>query len=205
MSKVVAVFAMSLDGLIATRDDDVWPLFKWLLNGDTPVPMPSPDGTPLSGINRQFKTSPASAAHYAEIFETTGAAVTGRRDFDVSEAWGGKYPFDVPAFIVTHTVPPEWAGDASPFTFVTDGVESAIAQARAAAGDKVVLVNGSTILQQCLNAGLLDEIAIDLVPVLLGDGIRLFDRLSAAPLELEYARVVDAPGVTHLRFRVVKG
>ena len=196
MSKVLAVFAMSLDGFIATPDDDVWPLFKWLTGGDTPVAVP--------GTDRQFMTSPQSAAHYAELFETTGAAVTGRRDFDVSKAWGGKYPFDVPAYIVSHTVPSEWAGEDSPFTFVTEGVASAVAQAREAAGSRNVLVSGSTILQQSLNAGLLDELRIDLVPVLLGDGIRLFDHLGTAPIELEVTRAVEAPGVTHLRYRVMR-
>lgn len=196
MGKVIAVFAMSLDGFIADPDDDVGRLFGWLAGGDTPLPAP--------GSERVFMTSPASAAHYQELFATTGAAVTGRRDFDVSRAWGGKHPMGIPAFIVTHSVPAEWAGPDSPFTFVTDGVASAVAQARAAAGDKDVEVSGSQITQQCLTAGLLDEIGIDLVPVLLGAGIRLFDHLGATPIALERTRAVAAPGVTHLRFRVVR-
>ena len=196
MGKVIAVFAMSLDGFIADQEDDVGRLFRWLTDGDTPLPAP--------GGERAFMTSPASAAHYQELFATTGAAVTGRRDFDVSRAWGGKYPLGIPAFIVTHSVPPEWAGPEAPFTFVTEGVASAIAQAREAARDKNVEVSGSQITQQALQAGLLDEVWIDLVPLLLGTGIRLFDRLGATPIELERTRVVAAPGVTHLRFRVVK-
>jgi dihydrofolate reductase len=110
----------------------------------------------------------------------------------------------VPAFVVTHTVPPEWVYDGSPFTFVTDGVESAVAQAKDAAGDKNVGVVAASIAQQCLKAGLLDEIHVDLVPVLLGSGVRLFEHLDAGPIELDRTRVVAAPGVTHLRFRVVK-
>src|SRR5215204_5046787 len=125
MEKVIAVFAMSLDGFIADPQDDVGPLFRWLAGGDTALPAP--------GLERVFMTSPASAAHYQELFATTGAAVTGRRDFDVSRAWGGKYPLGVPVFIVTHTVPPEWAGAGSPFNLVTDGVASAVAKAREAA------------------------------------------------------------------------
>jgi dihydrofolate reductase len=87
---------------------------------------------------------------------------------------------------------------------VTDGIESAIQQAKQAAGDKNVMVGTATTLQQCLKAGLLDEIHIDVVPVLLGAGVRLFDQLGAEPIELERIRVIEAPGVTHLGFRVVK-
>jgi dihydrofolate reductase len=109
-----------------------------------------------------------------------------------------------PCFIVTHTVPQEWVKDGSPFTFVTDGVESAIRQAKQAAGDKNVAVCTASILQQCLKTGLLDEMVINLVPVLLGGGVRLFDNLGPEPIELESTGVVEAPGVTHLQFRVVK-
>jgi len=196
MGKVSAVFAMSLDGYIADAQDGVWPLFGWLTSGDTPLEVP--------GVGRPFRTSPASAAHYRELLETFGAEVTGRRDFDVSRAWGGKHPMGVPAFIVTHSPPQEWVYDGSPFTFVTDGVASAVEQARQAAGSKNVIVNGSQIAQQCLRAGLLDEIQIELVPILLGAGVRLFDRLGTQPIELETTSVIDAPGVTHLKFRVVK-
>ena len=110
----------------------------------------------------------------------------------------------VPAFVVTHTVPQDWVYEGSPFTFVTDGVESAVEQARAVAGDKDVAVGSASIAQQCIRAGLLDEIHVDLVPVLLGDGVRLFDHLGPGPIELENPSVVEAPGVTHLTFRVVK-
>ena len=105
---------------------------------------------------------------------------------------------------MTHTVPREWVKAGSPFAFVTDGVASAIRQAQQAAGDKDVAVGSAQIMQQCLQAGLLDELRIDLAPVLLGDGVRLFEHLGAAPIALERTRVVEAPGVTHLRFRVVK-
>jgi len=195
MGKVIAGFAMSLDGFIAGSGNDVGRLFRWLANGDTPLPIPSTD--------RVFMTSAVSAEVYREMFETTGAHVTGRGDFDASDAWGGKHPLNVPAFIVTHRVPQEWAGEGSPFTFVTDGVESAIEQARKAAGDKNVIVGGSQITQQCLKARLLDEIHIDLVPVLLGEGIRLFEHLGE-PVELEITSVAQSIGVTHLAYRVVK-
>ena len=110
----------------------------------------------------------------------------------------------MPTFIVTHKLPQEWDKDGSPFTFVTDGVASAIAQAKRAAGDKDVGVGGTTIVQQGLQAGLIDEISIHLAPILLGAGIRLFDHLGPEPIDLERAGVIEGTGVTHLRFRVVK-
>jgi dihydrofolate reductase len=110
----------------------------------------------------------------------------------------------VPTFVVTHTVPQEWVYEGSPFTFVTDGVESAVEQAKGVAGDKNVAVGAASIAQQCIRAGLLDEMHVDLVPVLLGGGVRLFEHLGTAPIELESPRVIEAPGVTHLTFRVVK-
>jgi dihydrofolate reductase len=194
MGKVIAGLAMSLDGFIADADDGVWSLFGWLTNGDTP----------LEVMGQKFMTSAASAAHYREIVATTGAAVTGRRDFDISRAWGGTYPLGVPVFIVTHNPPQEWTGPDSPFTFVTDGVESAIRQAQQTAGGKDVSVNGSQIVRQALKAGLIDEFQIELVPVLLGKGIRLFEPLGIEPVDLEITGVMTAPTVTHLKYRVVK-
>jgi dihydrofolate reductase len=194
MSKVIAAFAMSLDGFIADAQDGVQHLFRWLATGNTPV----------SVQGRDFQTSAASARVFQARLDTTGAIVTGRRDFDVSRAWHGKPPLDVPVFIVTHTAPPAWNKEGTPFTFVTEGVERAIAQARQVAGDKCVTVSGSKITQQALKAGLLDEIHIDLVPMLLGAGVRLFEDLDAAPHELETISAIHAPGVTHLQFRVEK-
>jgi dihydrofolate reductase len=153
-----------------------------------------------------FKISHASAELLQETWPTIGASVTGRRTFDIAGGWGGNPPggADAKYFVVTHTIPQEWVRPGSPFTFVTDGVESAIEKAKQAAGDKNVDLMGASIAQQCLKASLLDEIQIDLAPVLLGGGVRLFDHLGNAPIELERIKVVEAPGVTHLRFRVVK-
>jgi dihydrofolate reductase len=133
-----------------------------------------------------------------------GAFVTGRRTFDISNGWGGSPPLGVPTFVVTHTVPEEWVYEGSPFTFVTDGVEVAVEKARAVAGDKDVAVGAASIVQQCIRAGLLDEIHVDLVPILLGGGVRLFEHLGGEPIELENSRVIEGDGVTHLTFRVVK-
>jgi dihydrofolate reductase len=171
-------------------------LLAWYSAGDTEYRLP--------GSEMVFKVSPQTAELLREIRATTGALVTGRRTFDLTNGWGGKHPLDVPTFVVTHTVPQEWAYKGSPFTFVTDGLESALEQAHAIAGDKDVGVVGASLVQQCIRAGLLDEIHVDVVPVLLGGGVRLFDHLGTEPIELESTRVIEGAGVTHLTFRVVK-
>ena len=203
MGKVVFNITMSLDGFVAGPNDSPDKglgdggdaLFNWCFSGDTEVRLS--EGTPV------LKVSAQSAKLLQEAVETYGAGVWGRKTFDIARAWGG-HPPGSPAFIVTHTVPKEWVYAGSPFTFVTDGVESAIRQARNAAGDKDVVVCTASILQQCLNLGLMDEINIDVAPLLLGKGVRLFDHLSIEPIELERIRVIEAPGVAHLGFRIVK-
>jgi dihydrofolate reductase len=195
MGKVMTNLSMSLDGFIAGPNDDVHQVFAWTMSGDSDIP--------VQGGRLVLKVSPQSAELIEESLQTTGAMVAGRRMFDIAKAWGGNPPF-APCFIVTHTVAPEWVKEGSPFTFVTDGVESAIRQAKHAAGDKHVAVATASITQQCLKAGLLDEIHIDLAPVLLGAGIRLFEHLGAEPIELERIQVIEAPDVTHLSFRIVK-
>ncbi len=204
MSKVIVELSMSLDGFVAGPNDGPENslgdggerLFRWYYSGDTDFPLP--------GTDMVFKISRASAELLRETWPKIGAMVAGRRMFDIAGAWGGNPPGGGPCFIVTHSIPQEWVKDGSPFTFVTDGVPSAIRQATQAAGDKNVAVSSANIAQQCIKAGLLDEIQIDLVPVLLGGGVRLFDHLGAEPIELERTRVVEAPGVTHLIYRVVK-
>ena len=196
MGKVTAQFTMSLDGFIAGPNDDVGSLFRWYFSGNTDFQASSKDPV--------FKISRTRAELLREEWDSIGAIVTGRRDFDVSEAWGGNSPLGVPIFIVTHTPPQEWIKEDSPFTFVTEGVDRAIEKAKQVVGDKNVGVGGSMITQQALKAGLIDEIQIDLVPILLGEGIRLFNHLGSEPIQLEKIKVVDTPDVTHLRYRVVK-
>jgi len=195
MGKVITSLSMSLDGFIAGPNDDVQHVFAWMMSGETTIP--------VQGGRMVLKVSPQSAELIEESLKTTGAMVAGRRMFDRAHAWGGNPPF-APCFIVTHSAPQEWVKQDSPFTFVTDGVESAIRQAKQAAGDKNVAIATASITQQCLKAGLLDEIHIDLAPVLLGEGIRLFEHLGAQPIDLERIRLVEAPGVTHLGFRIIK-
>jgi dihydrofolate reductase len=202
MGKVMVSLSMSLDGFIAGPNDGPENplgdggerLFRWYSSGDTDFRWPS--GTMTS------KVSAISAAYLREMVPAIGALVTGRRTFDIAHAWGGRHPVNVPVVVLTHAIPQEWAEKASIFTFISDGVESAVARAKEIAGSKDVAVDAASLAQQCLKAGLLDEICIDLVPVLLGGGVRLFDRLSVAPIGLERVRVIEAPGVTHLVFRV---
>jgi dihydrofolate reductase len=152
-----------------------------------------------------------------ETIRDTGATVMGRRMFSGGEGaweddpnadgwWGDDPPFRHPVFILTHYArEPVTKQGGTTFTFVTDGIESALEQARAAAGDKdVAIAGGANAIQQFLNAGLVDELQIHLAPMLLGDGTRLFDRVGPAQVELESTRVVESPRVTHLKFRVVK-
>lgn len=182
--------SMSLDGFIADPSDGVEHLFGW--HGDVAVPTADPRWT--------FHTSETSARHLREAFVDVGALVCGRRVFDLAGGWGGNHPTGVPGFVVTHTVPQGWPRKDAPFAFVTEGVESAVARAKTVAGDKVVAVATPSIAQQCLNAGLLDGIRVNLV--LLGEGIRFFDNLGGTPIELDDPRVIEGTGVTHLYYRV---
>ncbi len=186
---------MSLDGFIADPHGDVGGLFAWYGGGDTTYTFPG-------GI---VVTPSAVSAHVIrETVESTGAIVSGRALFDLTKGWGGRHPIDVPVFVVTHEIPRDWGHPDAPFTFVTDGVAIAIAQARTAAGAKNVGIGGANVAQQAIRAGLVDEIAVELVPLLLGTGIRFFDHLGDEQIQLERISMVEAPGVTHLRFRVIK-
>jgi dihydrofolate reductase len=150
-----------------------------------------------------------------ESLRATGAVVMGRKMFSGGEGswendpradgwWGDDPPFHVSVFVLTHQArgTKVMEGGTS-FEFVTDGIEAALERAKAAAGDKdVLLAGGASIVQQYLKAGLLDELQIHVAPVLLGEGTSLFDRLGIEPLGLEATRVIASPSVTHLQFRV---
>jgi dihydrofolate reductase len=204
MGKVATGLTMSLDGFIAGPNDGPehplgeggMRLFDWYSSGDTEYAMP--------GTEMVVRVSQQSADLLREAHSKMGAFVTGRRTFDITNGWGGSPPLGVPSFVVTHTVPEDWVYEGSPYTFVTEGIESAVEQAKEAAGEKDVAVGAASIAQQCIRAGLLDEIHIDLVPVLLGDGVRLFDNLGHGQVELERMEIIEAPDVTHMTFRVVR-
>jgi dihydrofolate reductase len=140
---------------------------------------------------------------FGDLVDSSGAAVAGRRTYDLTNGWGGNGPLPkLPLFVVTHNVPEEIPAGESSYTFVTDGVESDIEHAKATAGDEYVSLLGASVPQQCLRAGVLDEIQI--VPMLLGSGVRLFEHLGDGRIELETVGVVECPGVTHMRFRVAR-
>ena len=150
-----------------------------------------------------FKVSGPSAEHLSGLIAELGAVLTGRRTFHVAYGWDGNHAWG-PAFVLTHHIPAGWPRPDSSVHFVTDGIESAVKQAKAAAAGKSVGVHGPYTIQQCLNAGLLDEIHVDLVALLLGSGVRLFDRLAGTPIALGDPAVIPGVGVTHLRYPVRK-
>jgi len=197
MSKVVAIMSMSLDGFVADANDGVAEVFDWYFHsGDVEFHVGGSD--PMT-----FHVSATSAEHLRSMTSGLGAMLTGRRTFEVAEGWGGNHGWG-PAFVVTHSIPDGWPRPDSTVHFVLDGIESAVKQAKAAAGGKSVGVHGADTIQQLLNAGLLDEIHVDVAAVLLGTGVRLFDHLAGTPLILGNPTAIQGVGVTHLRYPVRK-
>ncbi len=193
MGKVVAGFSMSLDGFIAgpTGGDDG--LHDWLFGGTIPV---------SAGGMTFHLDSEESVGVFEESVRNAGAFVLGKRSFEMAN----ENPiFQKPSFVLSGEAREDVFNEGTKITFVTDGVESALEQARVAAGERDVYVfGGATTVQQYLRAGLLEEIHISLVPVLLGEGVRLFDHLGSRRVELEKIGAIDAPGITHLSYRIVK-
>ena len=184
MPKVLLDMAMSLDGFIAGPNGEDHGLHNYFF---------SPSGPTLEVIEEGFKT--------------TGTIIMGRRAYEVGAAQDGfaDNPYQVPTFVLTHHVPEKVSKGAESFIFVTDGIESAFEQAKSVTGERdVVIGGGANIAQQYLQAGLVDEIQIHLIPILLGIGIRLFDQPDTNTIELQRTRVIDGSGATHLRFQVVK-
>jgi dihydrofolate reductase len=196
MARVIGELSMSLDGFVASKDDQVGPLFDWYGNGPVETPTAFPD-------RWTFRTSQASAAYLREALTKIKALVAGRRVFDFA-GWGVTgTPYGAPIFVVTHSVPEGWSRPDSPgpVTFVTGGIRSAVEQASATAGaDGWVGVAGPNVIQQCLRDGLLDEVRVNLVPVLFGDGIRYLENVG--PADLDDPAVIEGDRVTHLIYRV---
>lgn len=194
MTKVIANMSVSLDGFIADPTDGVGPLFDWHESGDVAV---------AAGESwLTFHTSEGSAEVLRESLANVKALVCGRRLFDLTGGWGGRHPWGVPVFVVTHHEQDGPPPAGAMYTFVTDGLESALEQAKAAAAGGWVGIAGAQLAQQCLNAGLLDEIHVDLVPVLLGEGIRWLANIKDGPVMLDDPTVIEGHRVTHLRYRV---
>jgi dihydrofolate reductase len=182
MAKVVGGMTLSLDGYASDPHGDVGRLY--------------PDLGELRNTEM-----------LQEEIRTTGAVVMGRRSYDMGDpdSFADNYEYQVPIFVLTHHIPEKKPKEteALTVTFVTDGVESAVAQAKAAAGDKNVILIGASLNQQCINAGLCDELHIGIMPLLLGGGLRLFEHIDVARVTLEKIRVFEAGARTDIWFRVI--
>jgi len=186
MGKVIAGMTMSLDGFIN--------------DGNGSAEKLSPDFDEL-----------LVAPSFQEMTKNTGAVIIGRHVYEMANPFmwiNDDYEFQVPLFILTHTPPEKFpkGNDKLTLTFVTDGVESAISQAKKAAGDKIVqVIGGASTIQQCLNAGLCDELLIDIMPVLLGKGLRLFENIDTDKIKLERTKIEETTLVrTSITFKIVK-
>jgi dihydrofolate reductase len=191
MSHSVLYMSMSVDGYIAAPNDgpdnpggdDFMRLHSWMI---------SPEG--------EFGHLVGPGAELIDEFDATGAVVVGRRTFEQAGYWNGDHHDGVPIFVLSRQPQPT-AAEFPAVTYVSDGVETAMAAAKAAAGDRNVLVHGAYTGQRALEAGVLDEIQIHQIPVLFGDGLRLFDVLPDR-IELDIIKVIDTPDATHIRYRV---
>jgi dihydrofolate reductase len=191
-TRVIADMSMSVDGFIADPQDNIEPLVGWYFAGDTEVA----PGLP-------FRVAAGSAELLRSAMSNLGAIVGGRRYFDLANGWGGAHPTGAPVFIVTHTVPEGWENAAPSITFVTEGgIEAALEQAKAAAGGKDVAIATPGTIRQVLELGALDELSINITPILLGSGRRFFPGDDLATIGLEDPEVVAGTGVTHLRYRL---
>lgn len=197
MSKVIASAVVSMDGFIADTSDAVGPLFDWYNNGEVEVYGSDP--------GRPFKVSQASADYLNSTWPTVAAIVLGRRLFNLTNGWNGVPAVGEAVFVVTHEPPTDWPFPDAPFTFVTDGIESAIAQAKAFAGDRNVSLTAGDLTGQALQAGLVDEVVLNLVPVILGTGVPFFGTYDGAQILLDNPKVIQGDRVTHLHYRVSDG
>ena len=191
MAASVLYMSMSLDGYIAGPDDGpgnpggdrFMRLHEWFV---------TPDG--------EFYRPSGPAGQFIDEIDATGAVLAGRRTVEQVDHWGGNH-HGVPIFVPSHRPPGPSVADYPLVTYVPDGIASAMAQAKAAAGDRDVMVHGAYTAQRALKAGVLDELQIHQIPVLFGGGLRLFEVLPSR-VELEIVRVIDTPDATHIRYRV---
>jgi dihydrofolate reductase len=193
MGNVVVSAAVSLDGFIANESDDPGPLFDWYENGDVAIAPGDPE--------RWFHVSEASAEFLSSTWSTIAAEVIGRRLFDITDGWKGRPATGDHVFVVTHAVPEDWDRPDAPFTFVIDGVESAIAQAKRFAGDRDVALTAGDLCGQALRAGLVDVLNLNVAPVVLGTGVRFFGDYDGGVVQFDDPEIVVGDRVIHLTYR----
>lgn len=194
MGKVITHMTMSLDGYIADPDDQVGELFDWYQAGDVTVEHANEE-------LGEFRVDDASADVLEGMLRAPGALVAGRRLFDIAAGWNDSHPTGAKVVVVTHE-PPADAAERWPNTTFVSGVEDAVARAKELAGDRDVTIASANVIQQALNLGLVDEIAVSLVPVLFGAGKTYFGKLDDGHLVLEDPQVVQGRRAVHLTFKV---
>jgi dihydrofolate reductase len=202
MGKVVIDMSMSLDGFITGPGDGPrFPLgergarrlFDWYFSGTEPF-----EGT-------VFRPDPVNRPVLAEIFANVGAMLTGRLTFDITNGWGGSHPVNaIPVVVLTHNPPSAFPQGKSEFVFVSDGIRSGVARAKALAGDKRVAIGGASVAQQALQAGLVDEIYLHIAPIVLGVGKRLFEQVGSRSIQLNHLDTLDTNDAQHVRYEVVR-
>ena len=193
MGKVVMYASVSVDGFIADENDQPGPLFDWLTSGDVPLDE--------SGV---LQVSQTSYDYVRAYWDQIGATVVGRRVFDLTDGWEGEPPAGVDhVVVVTHRPEPEGWDPEAPFHFV-DGVEAAVAKAQELAGDRIVEVAAGEVGGQALAAGLVDEVRMDVAPVVFGSGRRFFGSVDAQYLLEDPDAVIQGSRVFHLRYPVRK-
>jgi dihydrofolate reductase len=192
MARVIANMSMSLDGFIADPDDGCNDLFGWYEGGPVEIQNPA--------AGRAAHLTEESASVFGAALASAGAFLVGRRLYDLTNGWNARPPADAPMVVLTHDPPDDWPRGGVQIVFATD-IESAVAKASKLAGERVVAVAGAATARACLDAGLLDEITVNLIPVVLGKGIPWFAGADG-PVRLEDPEIVAARGVTHLSYRV---
>jgi len=200
VGSVIMHNVVSVDGFIADRNDDVGPLHDWYFSGDTPI-VPADNQYDHSGVGSHFKVSRASADYVRSMWAGIGAIVLGRHLFDLVNGWEGRPPTGDHVVVVSHRPKPEgWHPEAS-YHFLDD-VTAAVDKARELAGDRDVAVNAGDVGGQILAAGLVDEVAMDVVPVVFGSGKRFFGGIDRQLLLDDPHVVIQGERVLHLKFAV---
>ena len=192
MGKVLTHMTMSLDGFIADPHDQVGEIFEWYGAGDVAMPSANKDIS--------FKVDQASADVLRDLIGSTGALISGRRLFDITNGWGDNHPAAPRVIVVTHQPPAD--AQKWPKTAFVNGVQAAVSKAKEIAGDKDVVIASANIIQQALDLGLVDEVCMSIAPVLFGEGIPYFSKLGKGHQLLEDPTVVQGRRALHLRYPV---